>query len=147
MRGKLALGALVSIVALATAGVAGATVVDTGGANGHAPQFTLSATDTTTAFAVGAWTFASDAPVHVEWSTDCFFPQNDRFGETDLFSGQSKVIFTANRFVGVPWFGWDFCSITAHYSVDFGFNPPDPPKFPDPTPIDSAVTGWLVSHD
>jgi hypothetical protein len=55
-------------------------------------------------------------------------------------SGESRVIFTANRSVGVPWLGWDFCTITAQYSVDFGTNPDD-------SPIDSAVTGWLVSHD
>lgn len=127
------------IAALLTAGIASAQVVREGGASGQTPEFSLAATDTTTAFSVGAWTF-SPAPVVVKWFTDCGFPQNDRAGEVVLASGESARVFTASRAVGAPWHGWDTCSVTAFYAVDFGTNQ-------DGSPVDSTVTGWLVSDN
>lgn len=125
--------------ALTFVGAAGAVVVDQDVAQGNTPSFTLSATRTTTAFSVGAWTF-SPALVTVDWVTNCLFAQNDRSGRVFLVSGQSARVFIASRAVGTPWLGWDFCSIAASYSVDFGENP-------DGSQIDSAVAGWLVSDE
>lgn len=130
------------VVALALAGVASAGIVDEGGAEGSSPEFVLSTGPIfSTAFNVGTWTY-SPAPVTVKWHTDCSFPVNDRAGELVLTSGESRTVFAASRAVGTPWAGWDLCSFTAFYAVDFGVS--DDAAH---TPVRSAVTGWLVAHN
>lgn len=138
MKVKLTILLAALTASLTLAGTATAAVVDEGGSEGNTPGFTLAATRTTTAFAVGTWTY-SPGPVTVEWFTNCGFPQNDRNGQVVLNSGQSVVVFEASRQVGAPFAGWDTCSITAFYTADFGENQ-------DGTLVHSAVTGWLVSH-
>lgn len=145
MRFKLAVVAAAIAVGLTLTGAVSARIVDWDQAQGSNPVLTLGAVDTTTAYAVGVWTY-SPATVTVSWVTNSVYPQNDRAGTIFLYPWQffgrtaNAIIYAANRQVGAPWHGWDFTSISVTMSANFGLNP-------DNSQVSSAFAGWLASHD
>jgi hypothetical protein len=133
----LVLAAVTAVLIIASA--AKAQVVDEGGGEGNTPAFHLAALDTTTAFAVGGWSYSPVAIV-VDFNVDCVQPVNDLFGRVVLTSGESVVVWTGNRTVGSPFLGWDFCRFDAYFNADFGHDG-------DGGLVTSAISGWLVSHN
>lgn len=144
MRKLIAL--LAATVALATAGVAGAGIVDQGqttvGNNDTATVTLVSPAELspTTAFAVGVWgSLEVAAPVSVSYSINCAHAINDRSGSLTLTAGRffsdAAYLWIGSPAVAGPWFGWDVCSATVTLSqAGNGLE-------------DHSLVAWLNSHN
>lgn len=143
---KKLIALLATIAALATAGAAGAGIVDqdttTVGDNDTATVTLTAAAELspTTAFAIGVWgSLEVAAPVTGSYQINCANPINDRSGPISLTAGRffsdAAYLWVGNPGVAGPWFGWDVCSASVTLSqAGNGLG-------------DHSLVAWLASHN